>query len=195
MVQEKIVLKVEGMTCSNCAQGIARHLEKKGLKGAWVSYENGQVELENSRDFTVSQIIEEVNSLGYKAIDKTNAKKTKEKLFSSLEKKFLIAAVFTLPLLLHMFVNWHWLQNGWLQLFLCLPVLYIGLTFFGRSALGAIRNGQTNMDVLITLGSVSAFLYSFTGLLIATNESEMHQYLFFETSSVTLWYSSIIPSK
>ena len=31
--KNKIIIQVEGMTCANCAAGIKKHLESKGLVG------------------------------------------------------------------------------------------------------------------------------------------------------------------
>ena len=186
MTDEKVVLQVEGMTCSNCAQGITRHLGKKGLKNLWVSFDKGEVEYNLNGDIPISFVIDEINSMGYHAVEKNEEISQKVKGLSSLEIRFLIAAIFTLPLTLHMLLNWTWLHNGWIQLLLCLPVLYIGLTYFGKSAFGALRNGQTNMDVLITIGAVSAFIYSLVGLIISTNAVEMRHFLFFETSAVII---------
>lgn len=186
MVEEKVILQVEGMTCSNCAQTITHRLEKKGLKDFWVNFEKGEVELEDLHELTVSNIINEINGLGYKATEKATITDSGQSRFSTLEKRFIIAAAFTLPLFLHMLVNWHWLHNGWVQMLLCLPVLYIGLNFFGKSAWGAIKHGQTNMDVLITIGALSAFIYSLSGLLIAKDAADAQQYLFFETAAVII---------
>ena len=43
-MQEKIVLNVSGMTCSSCAQGIHKHLAKKGFEEIQVNFEGGEVE-------------------------------------------------------------------------------------------------------------------------------------------------------
>ncbi|MGI8893918.1 MAG: heavy-metal-associated domain-containing protein, partial [Bacteroidia bacterium] len=43
---EKTVLNVEGMTCSNCARGITRYLQKKGLQNVNVDFSSGEVEFE-----------------------------------------------------------------------------------------------------------------------------------------------------
>ena len=63
----KTVLSVKGMTCASCAQGITRHLNKKGYSDVHVFYETGQVEIENMRESSLNEVISEINSLGYKA--------------------------------------------------------------------------------------------------------------------------------
>jgi len=69
------------------------------------------------------------------------------------------------------------------QLVLSLPVMLLGMYHFGKSALGSLRNGAPNMDVLIFIGSTSAFVYSLVGTIMNWGTPEAHQYLFFETSA------------
>ena len=45
-MKEKTLLNVEGMTCSNCALGVTRMLEKKGLKEIRVDFTSGEVSFE-----------------------------------------------------------------------------------------------------------------------------------------------------
>jgi copper chaperone CopZ len=43
MAIEDVVLKVDGMTCSNCAAGISKTLKKSGFKDAHASFSDGEV--------------------------------------------------------------------------------------------------------------------------------------------------------
>ena len=38
--KQKEILKIEGMTCANCALGIKKHLDKNGVCNACRKYEN-----------------------------------------------------------------------------------------------------------------------------------------------------------
>jgi len=58
-------------------------------------------------------------------------------------------------------------------------VLVVGMDFFGRSAINSLRNGFPNMNVLVSIGALSAFVYSLSGLLMGMG----HEYLFFETTA------------
>lgn len=154
---KKTTLNVEGMTCSNCAAGITRHLSHKGFKGVNTNFATGEVAFQVVEETQVKVAIEEINSLGYKVIDKA-AKPGKG--ISSIEIKFYISLLFTVPLLAHMVIDHHWLHNKYVQLVLCTPVFLIGLVHFGRSAWGSIKAGSANMDVLVMTGSASAYIYS-----------------------------------
>lgn len=63
-------LHVEGMTCANCALGIKKQLEKKGLENVDVNFSEGEVFYTENSDVKIDEIIEEINSLGYKVVDK-----------------------------------------------------------------------------------------------------------------------------
>ncbi len=91
-----------------------------------------------------------IESLGYKVarVD-TSEKKSPLHFLSTIEGKFYFCLAFTLPLLVHMFLPFKWLHNGYVQLLLCLPVYAVGFFFFGKSSLGSLRQGVPNMDVLI----------------------------------------------
>lgn len=184
-MDEKIVLSVEGMTCTSCAQGIARHLSKKGLKEVSVDYDAGKVEIGDNNNQPVDVIIEEINSLGYRAF--YNKTEDSAAPFFTRERYFFIAAFFTLPLLLHMWIPLPVLHNSYVQLALSLPVMFIGYLHFGRSALGSLRHLQPNMDVLIMTGSSAAFLYSLSGLIIY---GDLHdgQFQFFETAAAIITF-------
>ena len=65
---------------------------------------------------------------------------------------------------------------------LALPVFVVGMRFFGRSAVKSLRNGVPNMNVLITLGALAAFIYSITGAIFHLGEN----YLFFETTATII---------
>ncbi len=186
-MEEKIVFSVEGMTCNSCAQGITKHLVKKGLKDVSVSYDEGQVEVLAEENLSVPLVIKEINSLGYTASLKAEVI-IKKNNFSKQELFFAIAAIFTVPLLLHMLLPFHLLHNGYFQLLLSIPVLYIGIIHFGKSAWGSLKNLQPNMDVLIITGSLSAFIYSLSGLILYGNTVAGHQFLFFETSAAIITF-------
>lgn len=182
------LLSVQGMTCSSCAQGITRQLEKKGLKKVNVHYESGEVEFELGNDLGVPEVINEINSLGYKASlwQKPLNELSKTSKFSILEIRFFISAFFTIPLLLHMFLHFELLHNILFQFLLCIPVLIIGIMHFGKSAWGSLKAGIPNMDVLIATGSITAFIYSCLGWYFYFGNANIHHFIFFETTATII---------
>jgi len=175
-----IILIVEGMDCTNCALGIKKQLEKKGLEQVDVNFATSEVRFSNATDEEIKEAKNKINSMGYKVTaDLTKEEPAEKKGMSSIEKKFYFSLLFTIPLLSTMFLPFAFLHNPYLQLALCLPVYMIGIWHFGRSAYFSIRSGVPNMDVLIALGSSAAFFYSLSGTLLNLG----HDYQFYETSA------------
>ncbi|MFI5222076.1 MAG: heavy metal translocating P-type ATPase [Bacteroidia bacterium] len=85
-----------------------------------------------------------------------------------------------------MFIPWHVLHHPWFQLIASLPVYAVGFFFFGRSAFHSVKNGVPNMDVLIFIGSLSAFIYSLAGVFLLKGTSPIDHYLFFETGTTII---------
>lgn len=85
-----------------------------------------------------------------------------------------------------MAVSWHFLHDPRVQFILCLPVMAIGIIHFGKSAYHSTRVGAPNMDVLIFLGSFSAFVYSVWGSVVFEGLPEQKNYLFFETAATII---------
>ncbi len=73
---EKLKLRVEGMTCVNCAKAIERALRRyRGVKEVEVSFELGLVSVEYEEEFLNPEMIAKViNDLGYKVISEHKKK-------------------------------------------------------------------------------------------------------------------------
>ena len=179
------ILKIDGMTCANCALGIRKHLEKNGVQEVAVNFITSEASFAQDSKNTSNKIIQLINELGYQA--QTISLNKKEKTLSSLEKKFIFTLFFTLPLFSHMFLpKVLFLQDALVQFVLCLPVFIVGLMYFGKSALSSLRSRLPNMDVLIIMGSSAAFLYSIYGWLLFYGTSQVHNFLFFETTATII---------
>jgi len=189
MKEEKtITLNVEGMTCSNCALGIKKQLDKKGLDGVNVSFSTGEVSYKPNASLNLQEVINTINNIGaYKVIELTDehaGHNHSHEGTSTIEKKFYFTLLFTIPLFLHMFFpHDFFLNNVWVQLGLCLPVFIVGVLHFGKSAFSSLKTGVPNMDVLIIVGITSSFGYSLYGSLAYLGTPEAHNYLFFETAA------------
>lgn len=171
-----IELPVKGMTCSNCALSVEKYLKASGAGDVAVDLGEGAVSFELLNPQELPGIIKGIEKLGYEV---PMQQETQEGKWSLLEKRLLFSVIFTLPLLLHMFVSWQPLHNPWIQLALCLPVFLTGLIHFGKGAWYSVRSGIPNMDVLIILGATAAFAYSLYGTLTGMGEA----FLFYETAA------------
>lgn len=178
-MKDVIELHVDGMSCASCAAYITTFLERKNLKDISVNFSTGEVRFRQGEvEAPLSDIRAGIHRLGY------TVKGTDRKPFWTLEKKLIVSAIFTIPLLsahLLMMAGIHILSNHWVQLAICLPVYIIGFFHFGKMSYSALCNGATHMDVLIFVGSTAAFVYSLIGAIL--NEPN---YIFFETSATII---------
>lgn len=181
---EKVQWKVEGMDCSNCALTIHKYLEKEGMKNVKVNFANGDVLFDTNGNQTKETIAEGIHDLGYKVVSLKTAAKEKKVFLATHLQRFLFCLPFTLLLMLHMIpgIHFKWLMNPWINLALCIPVYFIGMKYFGKSAWKSLRNGIPNMNVLITLGSTAAFVYSLAASLMGLGEA----YFFYETTATII---------
>lgn len=182
---ETIQLKVEGMTCANCALTINKYLEKKGMQNIKVNPIDGDVSFEIVEGADKDPLINGINDLGYEVVAHGLKEIEKKRFLSTQVGRFFFCLPFTLVLMLHMLEKWvhiHWLMNPWIQLAICTPVYLVGMSFFGKSAYKSIKNGLPNMNVLITIGASAAFIYSLIGSIIGQGQ----EYLFYETAATII---------
>jgi Cu+-exporting ATPase len=181
--QEDIIrLSVKGMTCGHCAMNVTKALEESGALHIKVDHGKGLASFKTNPN-GIDAIISKLNSLGYPAALQQKSAQTSA-LVRGLEAKFAISLILTLPLMAHMFSSAHIWHNPWLQLALSIPVVTIGIFHFGLSALGSLKRRTLNMDVLIFIGSVSAFIYSLIGTLFSLGEN----FLFYETAAAIVTF-------
>jgi Cu+-exporting ATPase len=183
--KQKEILAIQGMTCANCALGIKKHLGKKGIQQVQVNFATSEATFNKDRNYNTKDVISLINKLGYKANMITD--EVESPGLSSIEKKFFFTLIFTLPLFSHMFLpKENFLQNAFVQFFLCLPVFFVGVWHFGKSAYSSLKTGLPNMDVLILMGSSAAFFYSIYGWVLFYGTEQSHHYLFFETTATII---------
>jgi len=182
---EKVEWKVDGMDCTNCALTITKYLQKEGMKEVKVNFIGGDVNFELNGNKTKEALSKGIADLGYKVQneDLPAAHQQRTFFFKNHLQRFLFCLPFTLVLMLHM-LPWHihFLMNPWIQLVICLPVFFVGMGYFGVSAVKSLRRGIPNMNVLIAIGALAAFVYS----LIGTLGKYGMDYIFYETTATII---------
>lgn len=202
-------LKIEGMTCAACAKTIKRITKK--LDGIIESNVNFATETLNiSYDPSKLKVLEvkkAVEKAGYKVVEEETTvdidKERKEKEIKLLWNKFIISAIFTVPLLIitmgHMFgepIGFRLpefidpMMNprnfAMIQLLLVLPVIIVGYKFFTVGFKALIRRSP-NMDSLIAIGTSAAFLYGIFAIVqIYNGNTDYAKDLYFEAAGVIL---------
>ncbi|MBL0102729.1 MAG: cation-translocating P-type ATPase [Bacteroidetes bacterium] len=186
-MENKVLLNVEGMDCANCAMTITRTLQKSGYKEVNVNFATGEVLFDIVESVAVTKAVGAIEQLGYHVTARSDAQQgsipnDQPSHSQMMEWKFLFSLVFTIPLLAHMFLPFPILHQAWFQLAICSPVMALGVWHFGKSAFYSIRAGVPNMDVLIIIGSSSAFIYSSMQMYAG----DAHPILFFETAATII---------
>jgi len=184
---EKVEWKVEGMDCTNCALTISKYLNKEGMKDVKVNFIGGDVSFDMNSGVVKESIAKGIEGLGYKVISDDRKQPIQHSRFTihfptNHLQRFLFCLPFTLVLMLHM-LPWHihFLMNPWIQLAICLPVFIVGMSYFGVSAVNSLRGGVPNMNVLIAVGAVAAFVYSFIGTVWGNMG-----FIFYETTATII---------
>ncbi|MGZ4000539.1 MAG: cation transporter, partial [Mucilaginibacter sp.] len=124
MAEQLIELNVTGMHCNNCAISVHKLLEKKGFHDILVDFASEEVKFSTDNDNAVEDAIKGIEGLGYKVIE--DAATHQEKFYEKIENKLIFCTIFTIPLLSAMLLPWHFLQDPYVQLVLCLPVFIVG---------------------------------------------------------------------
>ena len=172
-------LQIEGMTCTNCALGVQKIIEKNGGENCVVNFSTGEAKFSLKEGDSGEKIVSGINAGGYKVIEEEKRPK-----YAKVEKLFAFCTLFTIPLFAHMFAGHDsFLNNPIFQIIMTIPVLFSGGFFFTKSAFNSIKNGVPNMDVLVTIGIWSAFFYSLWGVLTHWGLPTLHNFLFFETTA------------
>jgi len=180
---EKVQWKVEGMHCANCALTVNKYLQKQGAHNITVNPIDGDVIFDLNSGSTTTDIAKGIESLGYKVQSTDSVEEKRKPFLSNNVQRFWFCLPFTLILMLHMVgIHVSFLMSPWTQLLVTLPVFLIGMVYFGRSAINSLHNGLPNMDVLITIGSLSAFIYSLVGTIFNLGEG----YIFYETTATII---------
>ena len=187
--------KVTGMSCANCVANVEKAVRKiNGIEEVNVNLVEELMLVSFDENKTDTLAIEEaVRKAGYgaeliggEAKKKTNAKPEKDyKIYGLIASVILIIILMVLA----MGPKWDISTNALLQFILVIPVLIINRHFF-INAFKALRSGGTNMDVLVSLGSSCALIYSLFGLFMILINCEKGNLEHAEHYSMNLYFDS-----
>lgn len=201
--QETLTLSVEGMTCASCSAAVERTSRKTaGVFKADVNLATEKLTITvDPNAFDLTELKRKVSIAGYKIKSEMVAddhQKKKDHEIKVLKWKFILALIFTLPLLyiamghmiglpLPMFLDPHMspLNFALSQFILTLPVIVVGYKFYtiGFKTL-FLRN--PNMDSLVALGTSAAFLYGVYSLIQIAIGNAHSADLYFESAAVII---------
>ncbi|NLW56851.1 MAG: copper-translocating P-type ATPase [Firmicutes bacterium] len=198
-------LRVTGMTCAACARAVERSVSKvAGVFGVHVNLATEKVEVEYDTA-ELAEIKEAITKAGYQVVEAEagqsvlREQEMKEKEQKSLWTRFLLAAVFTIPLFYIAMGPMVGLPlPAWLhpdrqplnfalsQLVLVLPVLIAGHRFY-TIGFGKLFQRAPNMDSLIAIGTSAAFIYGVYAVFqITAGHPEYAHELYFESAGMII---------
>ncbi len=175
---------VRGLHCASCVNTLEKKLlGHPAITTAIVNLaaETGFVRFD-SQQLTISDIFGIVHAAGYTPVELLESDAFQDEELRSQRNWFIFSLCASLPIMLTMGLH----SNSAAQqasLVLATVVQFSAGLIFYRGAWSAIKNGTTNMDVLVALGTSAAYFYSvaaFFGLLGS------HRDVFFETSAMLI---------
>ena len=181
----KMQFQVDGMTCAACSSRVEKVVSAvAGVDKVEVNLLRGSMVVFASDALVSDTIIREVEKAGYTARIPGNRYAVNNRADDSLKPMrirvilsllfLLILMYFTMGHMLNLpLPHWyHGTQNAVVaaivQLFLTLPVIYLNRSYYSRG-LKALFHRSPNMDTLIAVGSLAAFVYSTVSLFIMAN--------------------------
>jgi len=203
-------IKIGGMTCASCSARVEKSIAKlEGVEKVTVNLATEKASVTFDPSLTnldaLRQVIEET---GYEVLD-IERKETvdtdrirREKERHTLLLKFIVAAVFGLPLLYFAMVpmvSW-WpfpipqelhpmqypLRFALLQMFMTIPVLIAGHRFYSVG-FKALWQRNPNMDSLVAIGTSAAVIFSlYNTFLISEGNHMAVDSLYYETAGIII---------
>lgn len=189
-------MRVDGMTCAMCAKTITNTFDNYDSISARVNVGAGKVLFEyDESKYDLVAIADMVKEIGYDPVLEESLEDNKN-LRIKLRKEIYVSVVFSIPLLWAMFGHLSWftwmyvpdiLTNGIFQLLVSGVVqFYIGRRFYVAAYKG-IKKKVLGMDILVVMGTTSAYLYSLYLLSIQLfGDAVMHPMYYFEISALII---------
>ncbi|WP_128904731.1 heavy metal translocating P-type ATPase [Halorubrum amylolyticum] len=209
IVSETVSIAISDMTCANCAETNKTALENTpGVVTAEVNYATDEAQVTyNPAEVSLNTLYDAIEDAGYSPIredgdDDESGQDARDAARQAETQKqlrlTLFGAVLSAPLLFFLIDKFllggaivpdavFGVEIGWLEFLLATPVQAIlGWPFYKNSYKAIVKNGRANMDVLIAIGSTTAYLYSVAVLseLIAGG-------LYFDTAALILVFITL----
>ena len=162
-----IELEIGGMTCASCAMRIAKKLNKLDGVNATVNYATETATVTVPAGYGPQALIAEVEKTGYTAsLPKPT---TDDPELTSLRNRLVVAFVLATPvILMAMIPAWEFRYWQWVSLILATPVIVWAGRPFHAAAWANLKHGAATMDTLVSVGTLSAFLWSVYALFLGT---------------------------
>ena len=196
---KKIILSIDGMTCSACSNGLEKYLNKqKGIINANVNLVMANASIEyDEKQLNQEKIEEFVKQAGFKSLgefkeikfeDKTKKEKIKLIIFTILAILLMYISMGHMAKLpIPEIINPHMNSINYAITLLILTIIFIGYGFdILKNGYKNLIHKTPNMDTLVTIGVISSFLYSIYGTYMIIKGKQMD--LYFESSAIVIYF-------
>ena len=196
-MQQKVRFQIEGMTCQACASRIEKVLNKKDfVESAGVNFasEEAQVVFDDSQT-SAADIAKIIEKTGYGAKEKTEEALPQPEETAHVSWRLWLLLAINIPFLIGMagmMIGRHdWMIPPVWQFALASVVqLWLAVPFY-KSAWASIKGGLANMDVLVTIGTVSIYLYSVYMLFFSPHAAHGMAHVYFEAGVMVIGFVSL----
>ena len=196
-MQQKVRFQIEGMTCQACASRIEKVLNKKDFvaeAGVNFASEEAQVVFDDSQT-SAADIAKIIEKTGYGAKEKTEEALPQPEETAHVSWRLWLLFAINIPFLIGMagmMIGRHdWMIPPLWQFVLASVVqLWLAVPFY-KSAWASIKGGLANMDVLVTIGTVSIYLYSVYMLFFSPHAAHGMAHVYFEAGVMVIGFVSL----
>ena len=202
---KKVLLKIEGMTCSACSSGLEKYLNKQeGIKTASVNLimNNASIEYDETK-LNLEQVekyIEKAgfSSLGIDKLENEEKKKTKEKskligisIISILILYISMAHMVKLPVIPYLDMMHNPVNYAIALLILTTIVLIMGKDIIKNGYKNLVHK-TPNMDTLVAIGVLASYIYSIYGTIKIIKGQVMYvENLYYESAAIVIFFIKI----
>lgn len=199
---KKIILSIDGMTCSACSSGLEKYLNKQdGVISASVNLVLAQALIEYEDNLTIEQLETYVKEAGFESLGIYNGEQEKKKdngklllvIYGVLALIVLYVSMshmVGLPVIPFLHMMYHPINYAICLLILTIPFLIYGKDIF-VSGIKNILHKTPNMDTLVTIGVFSSLSYSIfsTIMILLDNNTMMYiESLYFESCAIIIYF-------
>ena len=195
---KKIILKIDGMTCSACSSSLEKYLLKqKGINDALVNLVMSSASISYDDNINIDDLNRFVSEAGFKSLgiydEQGNGDTNKNIYFIFNGLLVLLVLYISMSYMLHLpVIPFLHKINYPVNYSLCLFIFSLYFIWFGKdiiiNGIKNIKYKSLNMDTLVTLGVISSFGFSlFNIIMILKGNNKCVESLYFESVCVILY--------
>ena len=197
---KKVILKIDGMSCSACQNRVEKYLNKQDGVNASVNLVMAQALIEyDDKKVNVEDLERFVEESGYTSLgifkEELEQKKDNTKYYLILLAIVVVLLMYIsmshmigLPVIPFLHMIKHPSNYGIALLILTIPFIILGFDII-KSGIIKLIHKSPNMDSLVTIGVLTSFIYSLVNLiLIILGKKMLVEQLYFESSAMIIYF-------